>query len=154
MFVISQLQFGEYLGEPCYAPVASLLPRPIDLKKEQKHRGDFDILILHRHHGILVAEIKAVGEKQDADDNTVAKRVQRAVKQLDKAGEVLTHIVSDFDPPPSVKKTLDVFLLTADPVLRDKHTDTSTGVEIPASGVVRGLRQAGVPLCAADFVRL
>ena len=65
MFVISQMQFGDYLNKPAYAAAASMLPKPGDpvLKSQNKHRGDFDILIIHRHHGILACEIKAVGAK-------------------------------------------------------------------------------------------
>nr|KAG5712119.1 hypothetical protein BaRGS_020845 [Batillaria attramentaria] len=54
MVVVSQLLFGDYLNEPCYAAAATMLPRPIDLKKENKHRGDFDLLIMHKHYVWLV----------------------------------------------------------------------------------------------------
>ena len=60
MFVISQLNFGDYLNQPVYAAAATTLPRPIDLKSLNKHRGDFDVLIILRHYGILVCEIKAI----------------------------------------------------------------------------------------------
>ena len=63
MFVISQLNFGDYLNEPCYSAAASLLPRPIDLKSQHKHRGDFDVLLLHRRYGVLVGEVKSIGDQ-------------------------------------------------------------------------------------------
>nr|KAG5706698.1 hypothetical protein BaRGS_005768 [Batillaria attramentaria] len=114
--VISQLQFGDFLREPCYTAAASMLPRPIDLKtreKKDKHRGDFDLLFIHQEHGLVVAEMKTVGDNfadhcpdHRAQDELVAKKVEQAVKQLDKAGEVLRHLVSDLQPQPRVLKTL------------------------------------------------
>jgi hypothetical protein len=63
MFVLSQLDFGDYLNQPAFAAAAKTLPRPVDLKSLNKHRGDFDLLIIHRLYGILASEIKAVGDQ-------------------------------------------------------------------------------------------
>ena len=112
MFVISQLNFAEYLDAPCYAAAASQLPgRPIDLKPLNKHRGDFDVLVIHRKYGILVGEIKAVGDlppsSSQEQDQLVKKKVEQAIKQLDKADDVLGHLVSDLQPAkPRILKTL------------------------------------------------
>ena len=62
MFVISQLSFGDYLNKPTYSASAATLPRPINLRSQNKHRGDFDVLIIHRYYGIFVGEIKAIGD--------------------------------------------------------------------------------------------
>ncbi|XP_070209738.1 uncharacterized protein [Littorina saxatilis] len=113
MFVLSNLRFEHYLREPCFAAAAKTLPRPVDLKKQNQDRGDFDILIIHRHHGILACEIKAVGamfsslsltEQQQLD--RIEQKVKQAIKQLDKSGDVLSHLVSDMPSPPPIQKTL------------------------------------------------
>ncbi|XP_070205894.1 uncharacterized protein [Littorina saxatilis] len=128
MFVLSQLDFGDYLGEPCYSAAASAFARPIDLKKKKKkkkktqeteekdeslHEGDFDLLIFHREYGVLVGEVKTVGDNfssltltQQQQDAIVVKKVEQAVKQLNKADKVLTHILSDLQPPPRVRKSV------------------------------------------------
>ena len=72
MFILSQLNFGDYLNQPSYAAAvqASQLPRPSDLG-EKYAAGDFDILLIHRRHGILVGELKSVGINQ-ADPEPVS----------------------------------------------------------------------------------
>lgn len=111
MFVLSQLDFGNYLNQPCYAAAASLLPRPIDLKSKKKHQGDFDILLVHRHYGILAGEIKSIGNRlsslnQQQQDQKVLDKVRQAIRQLQKAGDVLQHVVSDLQYQPVIKKVL------------------------------------------------
>ncbi|XP_070191790.1 uncharacterized protein [Littorina saxatilis] len=111
MFVLSQLNFGHYLNDPSFAAAASTLARPEDLKAENKHRGDFDVLIIHRRHGILVGEIKAIGDTisslpQQQQDQQVTKKVEQAIKQLHKAEDVLKHLTDYLQPPPRVQKTL------------------------------------------------
>lgn len=112
MFVLSELKFGEYLNEPCFAAAASALPNiPMDKKTRRKQEGDFDVLVIHRQHGILVGEIKAIGEKlshlpQQQQDQAVKKKMEQAIRQLNKAKDVLQHVVSDLQPPPRVQTTL------------------------------------------------
>ncbi|XP_070199041.1 uncharacterized protein [Littorina saxatilis] len=108
MFILSQLQFGSYLNEPAYAAAAKQLPRPKDLPRDRQ--GDFDFLLIHRQHGILVGELKSVGKNSNAanktDDAAIAEKVEKAVKQLDKSERVVRHLVSDMGPGMTVKKTL------------------------------------------------
>ena len=112
MFVVSQMQFGNYLNKPAYAAAASMLPKPGDLAQD-KQRGDFDILIIHRHYGILACEIKAVGSKfselltteQDKDDILV-KKVKDAIKQMQKARDVLRYLVSKDERQPMIRTVL------------------------------------------------
>ena len=113
MFVLSQLNFSDYLNQPSYAPAAALLPRPIDLrtKGNSAGHGDFDLVVIHRHCGLLVAEVKSFGSAFDslAPDHfrpALAKKIKMGVRQLDKSEVVLKHLVSDFHPPPRVSKTL------------------------------------------------
>ncbi|KAK7106592.1 hypothetical protein V1264_017826 [Littorina saxatilis] len=111
MFILSQLQFGSYLNEPAYAAAAKQLPRPRDLAQDRQ--GDFDFLMIHRQHGILIGELKSVGKKKGVSNEThppadpfLAKKVKQAVKQLDKSERVVRHLVSDIGPGMTVKKTL------------------------------------------------
>ncbi|XP_070182182.1 uncharacterized protein [Littorina saxatilis] len=113
MFVLSNLRFEHYLSEPCFAAAAKTLPRPVDLKKQNQDRGDFDILIIHRKYGILACEIKAVGAKfsslsltEQQQLDLIEQKVKQAIKQLDKSGDVLSHLVSDMPSPPPIQKTL------------------------------------------------
>ena len=114
MFVISQMQFGDYLNKPAYAAAASMLPKPGDpvLKSQNEHRGDFDVLIIHRQHGILACEIKAVGWHFPAQQMTkqeeaiLAKKVNDAIKQMQKANDVLDHLVSKDETRPKIRTTL------------------------------------------------
>lgn len=107
MVVLLQVQHDNYLHKPCYAAAAKMYPRPCDLPTNLK-RGDFDILFLHKHYGIIVAEIKSVGWRpgQTQDDETVLKKMRQAIDQLNKADTVLQHLVSDLKPSPRVTKTL------------------------------------------------
>ncbi|XP_076457023.1 uncharacterized protein LOC143291184 [Babylonia areolata] len=107
MVVLLQMQHDNYLNKPCYAAAASHYPRPADLDTHLR-RGDFDLLFLHRNHGVIVAEIKSVGWRPggDQDDATVKKKVRQAVDQLNKARTVLTHLTSDVVPLPRITTTL------------------------------------------------
>ncbi|XP_070201209.1 uncharacterized protein [Littorina saxatilis] len=106
MFILSQLQFGSYLNEPAYAAAAKRLPRPKDLPQGDR-QGDFDFLLIHRQHGILIGELKSVGKTKGAPaDPFLAQKVKQAVKQLDKSERVVRHLVSDMGPGMTVKKTL------------------------------------------------
>ena len=115
MFVISQMQFGDYMNKPAYAAATSMLPKPGDpvLRSQNKDRGDFDILIIHRHHGILACEIKAVGrvfsQKQlteEEEKKKLVKKLDTAIRQLQKASVVLHHLVSKDETQPKIRTTL------------------------------------------------
>ncbi|XP_025079076.1 uncharacterized protein LOC112555092 [Pomacea canaliculata] len=132
MVVVSQLQFGDYLNKPCYAPAAAQLPRPLTLATKLR-RGDFDILIIHSQYGLMVGEIKSVGanmadlnltpEKQEA---VLRKKLGQAVSQLDKAETVLRHVVSDLVTALTIRKTVMLPHITSGQllqVLKDSSTD-------------------------------
>ena len=141
MVIQSQLDFGNYLNKPSYAAAAAHLPRPTNLDPSY-HRGDFDVLVIHRNYGILVGELKAVGRKQPGvsrtqapADNLVAKRVWKAVKQLDKSETVMKHLVGDIAPNLTIRKALFLpyvgrtqllRVLTANPQLEQVNTPTHT----------------------------
>ena len=141
MFILSQLNFGDYLNQPSYAAAvqASQLPRPSDLG-EKYAAGDFDILLIHRRHGLLTGELKSVGINHAVlnlspaqADAEVAKKVGQAVKQLDKSETVVSHLLSDLAPSLTVKKTLFLpfvsrahllRVLTANPPLEQVHVSS------------------------------
>ena len=114
MFVISQMQFGDYLNELAYAAATSMQPKPGDpvLKSQNKHRGDFDILIIHRRCGILACEIKAVGcnlsaqQMTEQEEAIVARKMNDAIKQMQKTSDVLHHLVSKDETRPKIRTTL------------------------------------------------
>ena len=100
MMVMSQLEFRKYLdgkASPIYAAACALHPRPDTHPCSTCRNGEFDVLIIHRHYGLIVGEIKAVGAHMenilDLNDKVVEK-VTKAVEQLEKAGAMLKHLVS------------------------------------------------------------
>nr|KAG5714528.1 hypothetical protein BaRGS_006974 [Batillaria attramentaria] len=153
MFVLSQMQFQDYLSKPCYASATAMFPRPIDLKGLNLERGDFDVLIIHRHYGLLVGEIKAVGGNASERGLSEDKRLDDLVKalkkmlkvgkkslqvcvpihgtrpreglgQLEKAREVLRYMLSDLTPQPRVTATLILPFVTSQQLRRVLEMDS------------------------------
>ncbi|XP_025111907.1 uncharacterized protein LOC112574809 [Pomacea canaliculata] len=119
---MSQLQFGEYLGEPCYSAAAAQVPLatspPPSLPKNWD-KGDFDVLLIHRKYGFVVCEVKAVGDNvgelglsQQDMENNIRKKLKQAIVQLDKAEAMLSHLVSDIASGLRITKTIAVPNLT------------------------------------------
>ena len=113
MFILSQLNFGSYLNQPSYAAAVAELPKPTDLDPRYQWDGDFDIVLIHRRYGILLGELKSVGRTQAGvrrtqaqADAVVAKKIEKAVKQLDKSETVVRHVLSGVAPGLTVKNTL------------------------------------------------
>nr|KAG5688043.1 hypothetical protein BaRGS_003589 [Batillaria attramentaria] len=155
MFVISQLNYADYLNKPSYAQAAQQLPRPVDLPPKHKH-GDFDILIIHRNYGIIIGEIKSVGLKdgelnitQAQSDAAVAKRVGKAVKQLNKSERVIKHLVSDIAPGLSVNKTIILPYVTSSQLQRvlcaDRQLEQAVCQSVGAKDVTEAVQLC---LCA------
>ena len=122
MFVISQLKYVNYLKD-VPEHLRGLLPTPKDMEKENQHRGDFDLLIIHRYHGLFACEVKAVGDKlagntESETNEIISKKIVRALEQLRKAEKVLRHLVSLHEPPPRVNKCLMLPNLTRDVLSR------------------------------------
>ncbi|KAK7106045.1 hypothetical protein V1264_017348 [Littorina saxatilis] len=151
MFVLSQLQFTSYLAEPCFASAAKKLRRPQDLKKENKERGDFDILIIHRRYGLMAAEIKSVGTRftgkpasQQSDDKTLVKRLKRIINQLDKSEDVLKHVTEDMQNKPRVTKTLMLPNITTSQLQRVLKNNSAIKQELCACF---GIADTEDPVC-------
>ncbi|XP_025099705.1 uncharacterized protein LOC112567287 [Pomacea canaliculata] len=118
---ISQLEFEQYLSESCYTAAAAKLSLPANLPPALPRKwkqGDFDVLLIHRHYGLVVCEVKSVGHTiqqvsispQDADN--IRKKLKVAVSQLDKAEAMLSHLVSDIAPGLRITKTIGLPNLT------------------------------------------
>ncbi|XP_025100534.1 uncharacterized protein LOC112567880 [Pomacea canaliculata] len=113
---LTHLQFGQYLSEPCYAAAATHLPRPSNLPPslpQSWKQGDFNVLLIHRQYGLVVCEVKAVGDhikavnmSQQDIDNNIRQKLSNAVSQLDKAEAMLSHLVSDIAPGLPVTKVI------------------------------------------------
>ena len=109
MFVISQLNYKDYLNNSSHAAASKYLPRPVSMEKPEYHRGEFDFLILHRKVGIIVFSVKTmgVGKATERRRGGLEHRVTtKAMKQLQKHGFVLRHLVSDQAVPPRIQQTL------------------------------------------------
>lgn len=109
---LSNFQFCDYLGEPHYAAAAAHLPT-------WPKRGDFDVLLIHRSYGLVVCEVKAVGDNfkqldlsQEEKDSIIRVKLTKAVSQLDRAEDMLSHVVSDIAPGLRIAKTIAVPNLT------------------------------------------
>ena len=109
MFILSQFSFDDYLKRSARLPGGEELPRSSDLEISYR-RGDFDV---HRHYGILVGELKSVGwyeaavsRSQAEGDADVARRLEKAVVQLEKSERVMRHLLNDVVQTLTVRKTL------------------------------------------------
>ncbi|XP_025114278.1 uncharacterized protein LOC112576203 isoform X2 [Pomacea canaliculata] len=131
---MTQLQFGQYLGEPCYAAAAAQLPLPANLPPALPRnwkRGDFDVLLIHRQYGLVVCEVKACGDNvkalnmsQEVTNETIRKKVKQAVTQLDKAEAMLSHLVSDIASGLRITRTFAFPNLTAHQLQQAVSGDT------------------------------
>lgn len=146
---LSQLQFGDYLREPCYAAAAAQLPPPAPLpptlpKKWKK--GDFDILLIHRQYGFVVCEVKSVGsyfkdinQSKQEEEDIIKSKMNQAVSQLNKAETTLLHLVSDVSPNLRITKTIVVPNLTAHQLQQAISSDSDlTQVSIQVSFIRLG----------------
>ncbi|XP_070203208.1 uncharacterized protein [Littorina saxatilis] len=133
MFVVSELNFKDYLNKPFYAKHTGKLPKPATLPKELRHhgkQGDFDILVIHRQYGILIGEIKSVGKTEASRaDTEVVKVIAKAVKQLDKCEVHARHMVSDIAPGLTVRKTLFLPYVSQAQLQRILHDENNSELQ-------------------------
>ena len=110
MFILSELNFKDYLNKPFYAKATAKLPKAANLPKEDRHlgkQGDFDVLLFHRKYGLLIGEVKSVGRSEAGRaDAAVTRVLTKAAQQLAKCETVARHLVSDIAPDLSVRTTL------------------------------------------------
>ncbi|KAL8560554.1 hypothetical protein ACOMHN_018954 [Nucella lapillus] len=126
-FVLSGIVFEDYLnkGIPAHSsqqpgkPIPIPLPKSADLSPQYR-RGEVEMLIIDKAHGIVIVDIKAVGdtiEDLKVDDSqavgVVRKVLGKAVALMEKSRDVVLHLVSD------IPATVAVTLLLALPNLPD-----------------------------------
>lgn len=122
LFGLNTLRFGQYMGKPCYLAAATHLPQPAGLPLPKKWRkGNFDALLIHRHYGIVLLEVRAFGEdlkksnnlQNDTSQITDIRQILReAAIQLNKAAAILSHILSETVPGLRISKAIAVPNLT------------------------------------------
>jgi hypothetical protein len=137
MFVLSQLNFGDFLNQPAYAATVQRLglrmPADLDTPTVKYSDGEADILLFHRRLGILIGEVKAVGwwhathNNTTAPDSDVAKRVQKAVKQLSNSKRIISHVISDVAPGLAVQTTLFLPYVSSSQLLRVLTANSASG---------------------------
>jgi hypothetical protein len=113
MFILSQLIFGDFLNEPAYAATVKQLQLPLPKGLDRKYsHGEADFIIIHCLLRILIGELKAIGRwhwvhhSTEAPDKEVVKRVQKAVKQLEKSKKVISYVIDDIAPSMTVQTTI------------------------------------------------
>lgn len=94
-------------------------PRPRDLEPSAQ-RGTFDILIIHRRHGIVIFEVKAMGDaftlspdlhqSISAQHEVIRKKIGRSLQQLDKEERVLRHLLKDLSQESPLRVTKGLIL--------------------------------------------
>ncbi|XP_025112590.1 uncharacterized protein LOC112575162 isoform X2 [Pomacea canaliculata] len=104
MFVLTQFKYEDYLNNPGPDFAKHGLPTFSSLKKKFRDKDDgcFDILFIHRLHGVVAGVVKSVSDKNNdcedgggsVDDHLVTE-VSDAIRQLNKAKNVLQHLLSD-----------------------------------------------------------
>ncbi|XP_076445773.1 uncharacterized protein LOC143283420 isoform X2 [Babylonia areolata] len=156
MFVLSSVNFQNYLSGAAVSSAMSF-PRPTDLKRGS--RGDFDFLIVHRHRGLLVAELKSVGMQrsqlqlsQEQADHSVTGRLDRAVSQLEKGRRMASHLVSDVAPGLPVRTVLFLPFVSRRQVLRVLTATPALAQRVRGClGVNTTLEAADLTLCSDDL---
>ena len=87
---------------PISAPL-SMFPRPRDLEPNLQ-RGEFDVLILNRRVGVVLIEVKAIGDvfgvlpdlqSVRGQYTAINKRIKQALNQLQKGERVIKYLLND-----------------------------------------------------------
>ena len=134
--VISHLGFMKYLGIGSKedADAIKRLPRAADVDPSIR-QGDFDLLIIHRLHGLIIGEVKSVQKTEHQSHGkfleAVVRRMEKAVGQLDKAETVLKKLVSDVSPRPAVTKMLVLPYITSAELREALQTDAAVSQASP-----------------------
>ncbi|KAL8611822.1 hypothetical protein ACOMHN_053543 [Nucella lapillus] len=110
MFIISNLRFQNYLHKAANPHLPSIYDPSIP---QNLRDGECDVIVIHRTYGLLIGEIKSVGDSDyfrtltpDEQTQAIIKQIRKAVKQLDSQRTVLQHLVGDLQPPIRITMTL------------------------------------------------
>ncbi|XP_025103269.1 uncharacterized protein LOC112569638 [Pomacea canaliculata] len=131
---ISRLKFGLHLNEVSLAATATqlLLPTRLpDLLPRNSKQGDTDVLLISRYYGVVVCEVKAIGDNKQGQrisegemDTEIRKKLQEAALQLDEDEAMLSDLVSDIVPGLPIIKTIVFPNITARQVQQAISGDT------------------------------
>lgn len=140
-FVMSGFIFEEYLNKPNLhqdpgRPREKLkmpFPKPGDLPPQYR-RGEIEVIVIHKTHGIIIMDVKAVGDtfdelnKDEQEELEVVGRVlEKALTLMRKEKDVILHVVSDIPCTvpvstmlvlPNLSRTMLKKVLDSDPGLR------------------------------------
>lgn len=96
MFVITQFSYDNYLTSLNQEFFEHKLPKLPKSREKDKRYGNFDVLIVHRKHGVLVGVVKACGETEDENGKSkIIVELEKGCKQLDDAEIMFQHLISD-----------------------------------------------------------
>ncbi|XP_070210202.1 uncharacterized protein [Littorina saxatilis] len=141
-----ELQHEEFTVPLRCAPVIQRVITPVVKMVSKQVREYTDCGVPAPGDGPRVVELSHHGNDHTgqwpAECNKCGKEVAAELRRLDvgRAGGTLTN-------SPAALSYRDVFILTRSSELHDDVKDDAGNVTSPASGVVRGLRDAGVPVC-------
>nr|KAG5706765.1 hypothetical protein BaRGS_007268 [Batillaria attramentaria] len=101
----TQIRSGDKSGTETHPKghVLALFKRPRDLSSELQ-RGTFDMLFISKKHGLIICDIKALGDafgmektpmSEEKKHAIVKDKVTKALKQLEKEKRVLKYLTSD-----------------------------------------------------------
>ena len=146
--VISHLGFLKYLGirsNPQDDAAIAHLPRAGHVDQSMR-QGDFDLLIIHLQYGLMVGEVKSVqkvpGQSGAEFLQTVVRRVDKAVAQLNKAEAVVKTLISDICSPPTVTKLLVLPSVTSRELREAMATDGTVSQASRSSTLTLGHNRA------------
>lgn len=111
MFVISQFKYDTYLTTSVKSYHGHRLPMPDTLRENVKDYGDFDLLIVHRQHGLVVAVVEACGNEsgentETTEDTKLQEEIRNGAKRLKNAEHMIQYLLSDTPWDLPVSKTL------------------------------------------------
>lgn len=119
MFLLTKFQYDDYLRYPDDDFQQHRLPTP---SRDVNHNECIDFLIIHLNIGIIVGVVKAI---IDQDVEMIATEVTEGIQRLEKACQVLNHLMSDQEHIPKVQQVLVLFNITesALPTTLINHTE-------------------------------
>ncbi|XP_025113857.1 uncharacterized protein LOC112575928 isoform X2 [Pomacea canaliculata] len=134
MFVVTQLEYEDYLnGDDTFT--GHTLPKATDLDKKNKTIKCFDLMIIHRQHGVVLGVVVDVDLADDSrgdeeDDTTILCCLSDAIQQLKKAEDIVSHVMSDLSQCLPVRKTLIFPHLSVSSLQRALEADVGLAEEL------------------------
>ncbi|XP_076464371.1 uncharacterized protein LOC143296378 [Babylonia areolata] len=138
--IISQLVFKKYLDNKTnperysthlHDAAISKLPnvKGPHLPKNIKD-GECDILIIHRHYGLVLGEIKSVGSHSSVTNKAIVDKIGKAVRQLDNQEQALRYLMKDISQGIRITKSVLLPEITSDELLSALSTSPEIRQEL------------------------